>query len=164
MLFRSTSDKSSFFIQNKHKRLLFNMIYKYERENGFEFDIIVLTRFDLFFLVPFEKLNINLKKFNFSYSMYKRHVRVDDRFYIFRRSDLKVFNFLLRKNKMFDTHHLYNNGVRKLVRRTEINFMYHTAFFMMVHFSVKDLLSKTYTYEEIEEKCRKDWKEKYNIK
>ena len=85
----------------KNKKLL--SVIETCLENGTEYDIVVITRFDLMFKINFEKSNIDLNKFNFVSLLEKDHL-VCDNLYILPYTYLDDLMEIV-KNKIKKSNH-----------------------------------------------------------
>lgn len=86
---------------SKNKKI--NAVVDLCLENEINYDLVLITRFDLIFNKDFEDSNIQLDKFNLV-SILERPQYICDNFYLFPYSLLKDFSMVLKKN-MYKSHH-----------------------------------------------------------
>jgi len=73
---------------------------KYSKDTNVNYDNIILTRFDLYFMIDFNKANFQFDKFQIvSYLDNKEDRGMDDNFYFFPFKYINSFKNLLIKNK-----------------------------------------------------------------
>jgi len=80
--------------------------------NGFIYDLILITRFDLLFQKKFDESNINFDKFNIV-SILERPDLICDNFYLFPYKYIQIFSNIVKQNLNIPFHNiqnkLYNN-------------------------------------------------------
>ena len=89
--------------------------------NNVDYDLILITRFDLLFQKDFEKSNIKLDKFNLV-SILERYHLICDNFYLFPFSKLKKFYKITKKNINKSFHHI-KNDIEKIVNKEFVNYI-----------------------------------------
>ena len=80
--------------------------------NGFIYDLILITRFDLLFQKKFHESNINFDKFNIV-SILETPDLISDNFYLFPYKYIQIFSNIVKQNLNIPFHNiqnkLYNN-------------------------------------------------------
>lgn len=90
----------------------------YATYNNINYKNIIITRFDLNFLIDFNKVNIDLDKFNFV-SIMEKNNRVCDNFYILPFKIIRKFLRIVNSNIDESLHYIYND-VKDI---SEVNFI-----------------------------------------
>ena len=90
-------------------------------ENNKEYDLVLITRFDLLFKKDFEKSNIQLDKFNLV-SMLEHTGEICDNFYLFPYKYLKDFSEIVKKN-MKECFHNIKNDIDNIVDVDFVNYI-----------------------------------------
>lgn len=119
--------KSYMFIDNldsnhlskniKIKNVL-ELCINYSSYNNIDYENVIMSRFDLYFLDDFNKVNIDLNKFNFV-SIMEKDNRICDNFYIFPFKIIKKFLRIINSKLDISLHFIYND-VEDI---SEINFI-----------------------------------------
>ena len=89
--------------------------------NNVDYDLILITRFDLLFQKDFEKSNIKLDKFNLVSILEQEHL-ICDNFYLFPFSKLKQFREITKKN-INNSFHCIKNDLEKIDNKEFINYI-----------------------------------------
>lgn len=106
--------------RNLHFRNGLKLVVDYQKEHNFNYDNILITRFDILYRIPFKKSKIDLKKFNLI-SHLEPYRLIDDNFYLLPEKNLKKllhlahydksFHFLGKKfGKFFNLNFIYEEG------------------------------------------------------
>ena len=110
--------KSNHLSKNIKIKTAIELCIDYSIYNNINYKNVVMTRFDLNFLIDFNKVNIDLDKFNFV-SIMEMNNRVCDNFYIFPfkiiRNFLKIVN-----NKIDESLHSIYVDIKDI---SEVNFI-----------------------------------------
>lgn len=94
------------------------LCYKYSKENSINYDLCLITRFDLMFMKSFTKDNLDLNKMNIV-SELESPGFICDNLYIFPFIYIKQFYKALKTNKI---HHYIREEILKFI---EINYIYN---------------------------------------
>lgn len=117
--------KYSFIHNNINKRLSRNKkllnVVQLCLNNNIEYDLVLITRFDLLFQKEFEKSNIKLDKFNLVSILERNHL-ICDNFYLFPFSKLKQFHELTKKNINRSFHYI-KDDIEKIDNKEFVNFI-----------------------------------------
>lgn len=115
--------KTKNHIEQKNDRLLesLDMCLSYEKYNNIKYKYYIITRFDLFFINTFDKLNIVKNKINLTYKTGcgKNKDLVDDNLYILTEGNLDQFIAICKKIPK----HIWFHELHKYIEKLDINFM-----------------------------------------
>tara|TARA_X000000950_G_C13642170_1_gene548050 strand:- start:98 stop:667 length:570 start_codon:yes stop_codon:yes gene_type:complete len=89
--------------------------------NNVDYDLILITRFDLLFQKDFEKSNIKLDKFNLV-SILEIEYAICDNFYLFPFSKLKQFHEITKKN-INESFHFIKDDIEKIDNKEFVNYI-----------------------------------------
>ena len=89
--------------------------------NNVDYDLVLITRFDLLFQKDFEKSNIKLDKFNLV-SILKEGYTICDNFYLFPFSKLKQFHEITKKN-INKSFHYIKDDIEKIDNKEFVNYI-----------------------------------------
>lgn len=89
--------------------------------NNVDYDLILITRFDLLFQKDFEKSNIKLDKFNLVSTLEKKYA-ICDNFYLFPFSKLKQFYKITKKN-IKKSFHKIKDDIEKIDNKEFVNYI-----------------------------------------
>ena len=148
-------DKDRENIIKKYKPIDCNFIDNYDRrrisrnmklndvinlclKSGIEYDLILITRFDLLFQKDFNKSNIILEKFNLV-SVLENPKLICDNFYLFPYKYLKLFSTIVKSN-LHNSFHRIQKDLYEKVKRHCINYIlnerckiYQLSFYKIHH-------------------------------
>lgn len=91
--------------------------------NMVNYDLVLITRFDLLFQIDFEKSNINLNKFNLV-STLERDNLICDNFYLFPFRNLKQFYEITKKN-INKSFHFIKDDIEKIDNKEFVNYIFN---------------------------------------
>ena len=109
------------FISNKEesRNLHFVNCLNLCKNSNIDYDLVVITRFDILFQMEFNKVFIDYSKMNVVSTM-KRRNRIDDNLYIFSYDKLEQFINICNSYKKISYHFLKN----ELQNRFKLNYFY----------------------------------------
>jgi hypothetical protein len=90
-------------------------------DSGIEYDLILITRFDLLFQKDFETSNIQFDLFNLV-STLERPYLICDNFYLFPYRYLKPFSGLV-KNRLKSNFHYIKMDLYRMIGETSVNYI-----------------------------------------
>ena len=103
-----------------------SMCESYSKKNNMSYSNVLLTRFDLYFMIDFNKANFNFKKFQIvSFLDNKDDRGMDDNLYFFPFEYISIFRNILIENKLSYTkagRHFYFNLITPYI---EIDTIYN---------------------------------------
>lgn len=114
------------FIKNKKNKILSRNeklvnVIELCLNNNIKYDLVLVTRFDLFFNKDFSKSNIILEKFNLV-SVLENNNLICDNFYLFPFYLLEKFYIIVKKNFKI-SHHLIKKDLEKINGTAYINYI-----------------------------------------
>lgn len=122
---------NNFPIVEKNGRFekLLDLIINYQMSHYLSYDLCLITRFDLFFKLSFDKLNILENKLNYTCNIkYGDNLFIDDNFYIISKNDiynLKKLSNHIPENKWYHEINNYNKGIFEINPMIEENYFSH---------------------------------------
>lgn len=115
--------------RNLHFLNCLNLCIGYANENNINYDLVIMTRFDLLFKIPFEQVRIDYDTLNLV-SVLERSNLIDDNFYIFPYEYIDNMKNIVKLNNRINMHYVKDHFV-KIFKR--INYLKND------HCFVKDL-------------------------
>ena len=106
--------------KNKNITHAIELFNNYENKNNY--DLCIITRFDLFFKIKFENTNLDIKKFNCVGRMEYKNI-LDDNLYIFPINYFNKFYNIIKIYGQKISHHYLEDLFKK--EFGEINFIYN---------------------------------------
>lgn len=102
---------------------LLESIIQYSKQNNVKYDNLLLTRFDLEFLIPFNKLDnqINYSQFN-NFSILEHQNVICDNFYLMPFNFIEKFLNIFLKNKNSNPHYFKNQFIENFEK---INYIHN---------------------------------------
>ena len=91
------------------------------KKSKIDYDLILITRFDLLFKIDFNKSNIKLDKFNLVSILEKEHL-ICDNFYLFPYNILDKFYNIIKIN-IHKSNHLIKNDIENINGKDFINYI-----------------------------------------
>ena len=117
--------RHSFIKNEKNKHLSRNKkilnVIELCLNNKVDYDLILITRFDLLFQKDFEKSNIKLDKFNLVSILERNHL-ICDNFYLFPFSKLKQFHKITKENINKSFHNI-KDEIEKIDNKEFVNYI-----------------------------------------
>ena len=89
--------------------------------SNINYDLVLITRFDLIFQKKFDESNIQLDKFNLV-SILEKNNLICDNFYLFPFSKLKKFNDII-KNNISKSFHNIKNDIENIENKEFVNYI-----------------------------------------
>ena len=125
------------------QQAILDRVEKYEQKNNFEYDQILITRFDLFFIKDITNYILDFEKFNLvCYGEGSLNNSTYDNFYLFNRKYLnpykKCLNIIFREN--VSSHYIYNL-LHKEIGEENISFLFKDGIINEIH---KQCINKFY--------------------
>jgi len=99
--------------RNRHFENGLLLVDQYQKEQNIKYDNILITRFDIFFKIPFHKTNLQLDKINLVSSWFDpiaSRTLLDDNFYVIHQKHLDFFKKISHYAKSF---HLIRKRINK---------------------------------------------------
>jgi hypothetical protein len=109
--------KNKTISRNKKLQSVINLCLKSQKN----YDLVLITRFDLLFKKDFDKSNIKLDKFNLV-SILQKSYQICDNFYLFPYKYLKNFSYVVTKN-IDKSHHYIQKDIENFLGGPNINFI-----------------------------------------
>jgi len=105
----------------KSRNVKFDNVITMCLEKNINYDLVLITRFDLLFQQKFNKSNIKLNKFNLV-SILEHPSAICDNFYLFPYKYLKDFSIIIKKKKNTNAHHI-KEDIENLCKPLTINYI-----------------------------------------
>jgi hypothetical protein len=93
----------------------------YSKKKHIQYDLCIITRFDLLFQIPFEKTSLHLNMFN-NTSELETQTRICDNFYIFPGHMLEKLFKIIKDYGIAGNHHFLKY---KILKHFKINYIYN---------------------------------------
>ena len=107
----------------KSRNVKFDNVITMCLEKNINYDLVLITRFDLLFKKNFDKSNIILNKFNLV-SILEKPNSICDNFYLFPYKYLKNFSIIVKKNKNINKNfHYIKEDIENLLKPDTINYI-----------------------------------------
>jgi hypothetical protein len=88
----------------------------HSENNNIRYDNILITRFDLYFMIDFNKVNFKFDEFQIvSFLDNNENKGMDDNFYFFPFKYLNIFNNILKENSSNNNRHYYYKLITKYI-------------------------------------------------
>lgn len=108
------------FVNSNFKiKINIEQLYDYQKKHNFEYDYILIVRFDLYFNINFELGNIDYDKINFITQMHNVLYVCDNFYFLHKKHLIKLYN-ILKNNISIDRH-----TIKKFFTNNIINFIYN---------------------------------------